>query len=168
MDRRAEPDCLKEWGASPGEGRDFAPTQVRRRPAPTKRRWRSNSVPLGSVQRRRRDPGLAIFPFASIRVRLITQFTTELGAGRCLTMIRRKFVSPISDFTQEAVPTKGSHEFFIIKIVRSEQAELVSVLTFDTRSRQPSRTRTHRRGIDSLVRTCSRFGFPSMSSVVLA
>src|SRR5206468_252909 len=85
MDKRAKPDCLKEWGASPGASRDFAPTQVRRRPAPTKRRWRSNSVPLGSVQRRRRDPGLAIFPFASIRVRLITQFTTELGAGRCLT-----------------------------------------------------------------------------------
>src|SRR5439155_20703683 len=104
--------------------RDFAPTQVvRRRPAPTKRRWRSNSVPLGSVQRRRRDPGLAIFPFASIRVRLITQFTTALGAGRCLTTIRRKNISPISAFAQREVLVKGNHGFFIIRACQTEQAE---------------------------------------------
>ncbi len=49
MDRRAEPACLRERGVSPGASRDFGPTQVRRRPAPTKRRWRSNSVPLGDA-----------------------------------------------------------------------------------------------------------------------
>src|SRR5207253_11322792 len=92
MDRRAKPFCLREWGGSPGASRDFAPTQVRRRPAPTKRRWRSNSVPLGNVQRRGRDSRFSILSFVSIRVRLITQITIDKGAGRCLTIIRRKFV----------------------------------------------------------------------------
>ena len=85
MDRRAEPDCLKEWGASPGEGRDFAPTQVRRRPAPTKRRWLCNCVPLGDDQRRGSDTELSKLELVSIRVGLITQVTIDLGAGRRLT-----------------------------------------------------------------------------------
>src|SRR5437867_3765632 len=92
MDRRAKPDCLRERGGSPGASRDFAPTQVRRRPAPTKRRWRSSSVPLGDLQRRKSDPELAILSFVFIRVRLITQITIELGAGGRLTRIRRTFV----------------------------------------------------------------------------
>src|SRR5439155_19494320 len=41
-----------------------------------------------------------------------------------LTTIRRKFVSPISAFTQEGVPIKRKHEFFIIRAGRSEQAEI--------------------------------------------
>ena len=32
-----------------------------------------------------------------------------------LTTIRRKFVSPISAFTQEGIPIKRKHEFFIIR-----------------------------------------------------
>src|ERR1700726_4334282 len=77
MDRRAEPDCLRERGSSPGPSRDFAPTQVRRRTAPTKRRWRSNSVPLGGAQR----PGGSLtsncFAWIFIRVQLITQIKTK-------------------------------------------------------------------------------------------
>src|SRR2546430_13371580 len=85
MDRRAKPACLRERGASPGLSRDFAPTQVRRRPAPTKRRWRSSSVPLGDLQRRCSDRGFTVLSFAFIRVRLITQITIDLGAGGRLT-----------------------------------------------------------------------------------
>src|SRR5712692_7561482 len=88
MDRRAEPDCLRERGVSPGASRDFAPTQVRRRPAPTKRRWRSSSVPLGDLQRPCRDTGLTILSFVFIRVRLITQITIDVGAGGRLTRSR--------------------------------------------------------------------------------
>src|SRR2546428_2649337 len=88
MDRRAKPGCLKERGVSPGASRDFAPTQVRRRPAPTKRRWRSSSVPLGDLQRRGSDTELTIWSFAFIRVRLITQITIDVGAGGRLTRIR--------------------------------------------------------------------------------
>src|SRR2546422_11200667 len=89
MDRRAKPACLREWGGSPGASRDFAPTQVRRRPAPTKRRWRSSSVPLGDLQRRGSDTELTIWSFAFIRVRLITQITIDVGAGGRLTRSRR-------------------------------------------------------------------------------
>jgi hypothetical protein len=91
MDRRAKPFCLREWGESPGVSRDFAPTQVRRRPAPAKRRGRSNSVPLGRVQRRRCALGHTSFSSPSIRARLITQTTTSEGAGRCLTSIRPNY-----------------------------------------------------------------------------
>jgi hypothetical protein len=41
-----------------------------------------------------------------------------------LTTIRRKFVSPISAFTQEGTPIKRKHEFFIIRAGRSEQAKI--------------------------------------------
>jgi hypothetical protein len=95
MDRRAEPDCLKERGGSPGGAGISAPTQVRRRPAPTKRRWRSSSVPLGDLQRRCSDRGFTILSFAFIRVRLITQITIDVGAGGRLTRIRRTFVNLI-------------------------------------------------------------------------
>src|SRR6202035_5369087 len=91
MDSRAEPDCLKERGGSPGGAGISAPTQVRRRPAPTKRRWRSSSVPLGDLQRRCSDRGFTILSFAFIRVRLITQITIDIGAGGRLTRIRPNF-----------------------------------------------------------------------------
>src|SRR6202043_1666456 len=87
MDRRAEPDCLRERGSSPGPSRDFAPTQVRRRTAPTKRRWRSNSVPLGGAQRPGGSLSRDCFVCASIRVQLITQITQDKGAGCRLTRI---------------------------------------------------------------------------------
>src|ERR1700730_3092382 len=82
---RAEPDCLRERGGSPGPSRDFAPTQVRRRTAPTKRRWRSNSVPLGGAQRPGGSLSRDCFVCASIRVQLITQITQDKGAGCRLT-----------------------------------------------------------------------------------
>src|SRR5438876_11514834 len=92
MDRGAEPACLREWGESPGASRDFAPTQVRRHAGPTKRRWRSNSVPLGGAQRPGGSLNRNCFRSTSIRVRLITQITQDKGAGCRLTSIRRKFV----------------------------------------------------------------------------
>src|SRR6266513_194889 len=124
MDRRAKPDCLKEWGASSGVSRDFAPTQVRRRPAPTKRRWRSSSVPLGDLQRRCSDRGFTILSFAFIRVRLITQITIDVGAGGRLTTIRRNSVSPISTFHWEGRRIKGKYVFFFIGTSGAGQAEI--------------------------------------------
>src|SRR6266513_3840626 len=112
MDRRAKPDCLKEWGASSGVSRYFPPTQVSRRPAPTKRRWRSSSVPLGDLQRRCSDRGFTILSFAFIRVRLITQITIDVGAGGRLTLIRRKIVSPISAFLWRELWIKRKHVIF--------------------------------------------------------
>ena len=40
-------------------------------------------------------------------------------------MIRRKFVSPISAFSQGAIPIKRKHEFFVIRAGQSEQAEML-------------------------------------------
>src|SRR5437588_9267135 len=45
------------------------------------------------------------------------------GVSR-LTTIRRKFVSPISVFAQEALPAKRKHEFVIIRGRAKQQAEI--------------------------------------------
>jgi hypothetical protein len=44
-----------------------------------------------------------------------------------LTMIRRKFVSPISGFTEGPLRIKRNHGFLIIRTTRSEQAETLQV-----------------------------------------
>src|SRR5438876_6745653 len=56
MARRPELGCSSERGVRPDEGGILLQRRVRRRPAPTDRRWTLNSVPFGGRASRRSQP----------------------------------------------------------------------------------------------------------------